>query len=341
MTADAPGGGRYGEDVFRPEAAGEGERIDFGALAYDDITMARLRALGAGEGWRCLDVGAGTGTVSRRLLEEAGVESVLAVDRDVRFLAERPVPGLKTLEADVTAPDFAPGRFRLVHARFVLMHLPERERVIRALAELVEPGGVLVLSDAVDLTSDLAGDGSGGGSGDGTAEGASGAAREGTGNGASEEASGGTGEEASGGTGEEARGATSGAAREGVSDGTRGATPGTPYAEVMRAMWRGLRDTIGTDVSWVPSYPHLLREAGLHPVAAEIHVPPLVPGSPISRFWADTWERSRAAMLATGLVDDAAVDAAILYLHSDECAALSAGMLTAWGRKPEEQAAPA
>ncbi|MFI8822438.1 class I SAM-dependent methyltransferase [Streptomyces sp. NPDC053431] len=264
---DAPGGGRYGEDVFRPEAAGEGERIDYGALAYDDITLARLRDLGAGPGWRCLDVGAGTGTVARRLLEEAGVESVLAVDRDVRFLSERPVPGLDVREADATAPDFAPGRFRLVHARFVLMHLPERERVLRAWAELVEPGGVLVLSDAVDLTSDRA--------------------------------------------------------------------PGTPYTEVMRAMWQGLRDTIGTDVSWVPSYPDLLRGAGLAPVAAEIHVPPLVPGSPISRFWADTWERSRAAMLATGLVDDAAVDAAILYLHSDACAALSAGMVTAWGRRPE------
>lgn len=54
---DAPGDGRYGEAVFRPEQEGEGERIDFGALAYDDITVARLRALGAGPGWRCLDVG--------------------------------------------------------------------------------------------------------------------------------------------------------------------------------------------------------------------------------------------------------------------------------------------
>ncbi|MEU4269585.1 methyltransferase domain-containing protein [Streptomyces sp. NPDC026092] len=263
---DAQESGRYGEAVFRPEQAGEGERIDFGALAYDDITMARLRTLGAGPGWHCLDVGAGTGTVSRRLLEEAGVESVLAVDRDVRFLRERPVPGLEVREADVTAPDFAPGRFRLVHARFVLMHLPEHERLIGRLAELVAPGGVLVLSDAIDLTSDR--------------------------------------------------------------------TPPTPYSEVMRAMWRGLRETIGTDVSWVPSYPHLLRRAGLEPVAAEIHVPPLEPGSPISRFWADTWERSRAAMRATGLVDDAFVDTAIRYLDSEECAALSAGMLTAWGRKP-------
>ncbi|MEU0297549.1 hypothetical protein ABZ136_36680, partial [Streptomyces microflavus] len=30
------------ETFFRPDAAGEDERIDFGALAYDDITMARL-----------------------------------------------------------------------------------------------------------------------------------------------------------------------------------------------------------------------------------------------------------------------------------------------------------
>jgi SAM-dependent methyltransferase len=263
---DASGGGRYGEAVFRPEQAGEGERIDFGALAYDDITMARLRALGVGPGWRCLDVGAGTGTVSRRLLDEAGVDSVLAVDRDVRFLSERAVPGLEVLEADVTAPNPVSDRFRLVHARFVLMHLPEHERLVTALAERVEPGGVLVLSDAVDLTSDR--------------------------------------------------------------------TPGTPYTAVMRAMWQGLRATIGTDVSWVPSYPQLLRGAGLVPVAAEIHVPPLLPGSPISRFWADTWERSRAAMLATGLVDDMAVDDALRYLDSDECAALSAGMLTVWGRRP-------
>ncbi|MFE0649391.1 class I SAM-dependent methyltransferase [Streptomyces sp. NPDC059534] len=262
----ARGEGRYGEAAFRPEQAGEGERIDFGALAYDDITMARLRALGVGPGWRCLDVGAGTGTVSRRLLEEAGVESVLAVDRDVRFLGARSRPGLDLLEADITAPDFSPGRFRLVHARFVLMHLPEHERLIRRLAELVVPGGVLVLSDAVDLTSDR--------------------------------------------------------------------TPDSPYTAAMRAMWQGLRATIGTDVSWVPSYPSLLRGAGLLPVAAEIHVPPLLPGSPLSRFWADTWERSRAAMVATGLVDDGAVDTAVRYLASDECAALSAGMLTAWGRQP-------
>ncbi|MFJ1864741.1 class I SAM-dependent methyltransferase [Streptomyces sp. NPDC088097] len=275
-----PGG--YGTRVFRPEQLGEDERIDLGALTYDDTTLARLRALGAGPGWHCLELGAGTGSVARRLLRDAGVSSVLAVDRDVRFLAARPEPGLTTLEADIADPAFGttgdgfpevgPGRFHLVHARFVLMHLPARQRVISRLAELLVPGGVLVLGDAIDLT-----------------------------------------------------GAT---------------TPKTAYGRTMAAMWQGLRDTIGTDVSWTPRYPELLSAAGLVSVAADVHVPPLVPGSPISRFWAETWERSRPAMTATDLVDDAVVDEAVRFLDSPDCAALSPGMITAWGRRREEPGGP-
>ncbi|MGW3628118.1 class I SAM-dependent methyltransferase [Streptomyces sp. NPDC000880] len=259
---------RYGETVFRPEQSGEAERIDLGGLTYDATTLARLRELGVGPGWHCLDVGAGTGTVARKLLSRAGVASVLAVDRDVRFLTASPTAGLRVLEADISAPDFDPGRFRLVHARFVLMHLPSYRRMITKLCELVAPGGVLVLGDAVDLT-------------------------------------------------------------------TAGA-PSTPYTEVMRAMWQGLRNTIGTDVAWVPQYPRLLRDAGLTSVAAEIHVPALLPGSPISRFWTETWDRARVTIVDTGLVDEATIDAAIRSLDSPGCAELSPGLITAWGWKPEE-----
>lgn len=260
--------GRYGERVFRPEQAGEDDRIDLGALTYDELSATRLLRLGAGPGWHCLDVGAGTGTVARLLLHRAGVAAVLAVDRDVRFLSADRTPGLTALEADITAPDFDPGRFQLVHARFVLMHLRSPQQMVTRLSSFLAPGGVLVLSDAVDLTTATA--------------------------------------------------------------------PTTAYTEVMRAMWQGLRDSIGTDVSWVPEYPRLLREAGLESVAAEIHVPPLLPGSPISRFWARTWERARDAIVATGLVDNARVDEAVRYLASPDCAGLSPGMITAWGWRPEQ-----
>ncbi|MFI1285630.1 class I SAM-dependent methyltransferase [Streptomyces sp. NPDC020858] len=268
--ASSPGEGRYGEQVFRPDEGGEGDRIDLGALTYDETTMARLRLLGAGPGWNCLEVGAGTGTVARRLLDEAGVAAVLAVDRDVRFLAAHPVPGLTVLQADVTSDDFAPGLFQLVHARFVLMHLPSPRRMVARLSGLLAPGGVLVVSDAVDLTTASA--------------------------------------------------------------------PVTPYTRAMRAMWQGLHESIGTDVSRVPGHPELLRGAGLESVAAEIHVPPLLPGSAISRFWADTWDRARDAMVGTGLVDDGQLDEAVRYLESPGCTGLSPGMLTAWGWKGAAQA---
>lgn len=264
------GAGRYGEGMFRPEETGEAGRIDLGALAYDEVSAARLTTLGAGPGWNCLDVGAGTGTLARWLLESAGVTTVLAVDRDIRFLTAHGTPGLTALSADITAPEFDPGRFQLVHARFVLMHLRSWRRMIAKLVSLVAPDGVLVLSDAVDLTS--------------------------------------------------------------------AAAPSTPYTTVMRAMWQALRETIGTDTSWVADYPQLLHEEGLCEVAAEIHVPPLVPGSAISRFWADTWDRARGAVLATGRVDEAQLERAVHELSSPGCAGLSPGMLTAWGWKTEEVA---
>ncbi|MDN3270653.1 class I SAM-dependent methyltransferase [Streptomyces sp. MA15] len=150
-----PGGdggpGRYGRDLFTPEDPHESERIDAAALVYDPVTARRLRKLGAGPGMRCLEVGAGTGTVARWLLEDAGVAEVVALDRDTRALTAWELPGLRVLTADITDEDLDPGRFDLVHARFVLMHLPGRRRLVRRLAGLLRPGGLLVLGDAVEL----------------------------------------------------------------------------------------------------------------------------------------------------------------------------------------------
>ena len=145
--------GTYGKDLFAPGRTGEGERIDYGAMAYDALTRARLTALGVGPGWRCLDVGAGTGTVSRWLAEEAGAEEVLALDRDPRFVPVRPGGPLRTMTADLTDPSLSPGRFDLVHCRFVLMHLRGHADVLARLADWVAPGGWLVVGDAVDLAA--------------------------------------------------------------------------------------------------------------------------------------------------------------------------------------------
>ncbi|MCJ1676373.1 class I SAM-dependent methyltransferase [Streptomyces sp. APSN-46.1] len=150
-----PAAGRYGRDLFTPTHPLEADRIDYGAQAYDPWTRSRLRALGVGPGWRCLDVGAGTGTVARWLLDEAHVDEVVALDQDTRHLAPLAGPRLHPRTADLRDPGLDPGTFDLVHARFVLMHLPERRHLLSRLANWLAPGGWLVVSDAVEVPNAL------------------------------------------------------------------------------------------------------------------------------------------------------------------------------------------
>jgi SAM-dependent methyltransferase len=97
-------------------------------------------------GWRCLDVGAGGGSVTQWLCERVGPRgSVVALDADTRFLDKLGAANLEVRRADVVHEDLPEGEFDLVHTRFLLEHLPERERVLEKLARAVRPGGLLVV----------------------------------------------------------------------------------------------------------------------------------------------------------------------------------------------------
>ncbi|MER5387210.1 class I SAM-dependent methyltransferase [Streptomyces sp. NPDC002688] len=155
MTGSPDSGGHYGQDLFEPEHPEEAGRIDAAALVYDPVTTRRLRALGAGPGSRCLEVGAGTGTVVRWLLEEAGAAEVVALDRDTSGLDTLSGPRVRVVAADLGDENLDLGGFDLIHARFVLMHLPERRRLVSRLTQWLNPGGWLVLGDAVEVPNVL------------------------------------------------------------------------------------------------------------------------------------------------------------------------------------------
>ena len=114
--------------------------------------LSALYAQGAsGPVWpgRSLDIGAGTGTVARWVAETWPGGQVTALDRDAAPLrAEEPMPAnCEIVEADIRAFTGRAATFDLIHARFVLSHLPDRDAVVAMAANMLTPGGHLVITE--------------------------------------------------------------------------------------------------------------------------------------------------------------------------------------------------
>ena len=130
--------------------AEELEQARLGLLAQvtDRSTVHQLDAIGVGEGWRCLDVGAGGGSVTRLLAERVGdAGSVLSVDLDTRLLEPLAGARVEVRRHDLLADSLPDAAFDLVHARNLLMHLPSRLEALRRLLAAARPGGWLALSE--------------------------------------------------------------------------------------------------------------------------------------------------------------------------------------------------
>jgi SAM-dependent methyltransferase len=117
--------------------------------SLDPGTFRRLETIGVREGWCCLDVGAGGGTVCDWLARAVGATGrVCAVDVDARFLRALDHPRVEVREENILDSDLAAASFDLVHTRWTLMHIPERDRVLLKLIELLKPGGTLFVEEA-------------------------------------------------------------------------------------------------------------------------------------------------------------------------------------------------
>ena len=115
---------------------------------YDPASTRRLEALGVGPGWRCLEVGAGGGSITRWLCSKVGAAGrVLAVDLDTRFVADIRAVNLDVARLDVTTADLPRDAYDLIHVRGVLCCLPRREEVLDALVASLAPRGWLLLEE--------------------------------------------------------------------------------------------------------------------------------------------------------------------------------------------------
>jgi SAM-dependent methyltransferase len=115
---------------------------------HDPLSVGQLDAIGVGEGWRCLDVGAGGGSVTRMLAERVGrTGSVLAVDLDTSLLEPLASERIEVRCHDLLSDPLPRDAFDLVHARLLLMHLPSRLLALRRLAAAARRGAWVAAID--------------------------------------------------------------------------------------------------------------------------------------------------------------------------------------------------
>jgi SAM-dependent methyltransferase len=135
------------EDAYLLDNAGREAATRFAALSamFDSGTIRHLEERGVAPGWNCWEVGGGGGSVATWLARRVGATGrVLVTDIDTRFLERLKVPNLAVRRHNIVTDPLPERAFDLIHARLVLVHIRQWEKVLHHLISALKPGGWLL-----------------------------------------------------------------------------------------------------------------------------------------------------------------------------------------------------
>ena len=125
----------------------ERERLAALENALDPWEIRQIEEVGITEGWHCLEVGAGGGSMARWLSKRVGLRGkVVATDNDTRFIEVLKEPNLESRTHNIAVDELEANFFDLVHTRAVIEHVSDRKTAIKNMARALKPGGWLVIT---------------------------------------------------------------------------------------------------------------------------------------------------------------------------------------------------
>ncbi len=121
------------------------------ASRYDSVTSSyairrRVEFFVAGANSKCLEVGAGTGVLSKTLLERE--YDVTATDISPGMVEEMKKKGINAVVCDAEQLPFPDASFDTVLASEMIYYLDHPEKFLQEAKRVLKPGGVLLLSSA-------------------------------------------------------------------------------------------------------------------------------------------------------------------------------------------------
>lgn len=141
-----------GTNYFATDFARDAERARLSILerTLDPITTGHLERLAFSGGpppRRCLEMGAGGGSIARWLGEHVDPDGiVVAADVDTEFLVDLPST-VQVRRFDIATDTLEPLHYDLVHCRLMLLHVADPVGALQKLADSVAPGGLLLVEE--------------------------------------------------------------------------------------------------------------------------------------------------------------------------------------------------
>jgi ubiquinone/menaquinone biosynthesis C-methylase UbiE len=144
------------DEYLLGHSANEEERLrrQPGELAADSRHL--LDQINIKPGDRAIDIGCGPQGIIDLLSERVGANgTVVGLERSEptvrlarQFIAEHGLQNVEVLQGDARATGLPRGSFDVVHARLVLVNVPEPQRVVQEMLALARPGGVVASHEA-------------------------------------------------------------------------------------------------------------------------------------------------------------------------------------------------
>ena len=104
--------------------------------------------IGVTTGWRCLEIGAGNGSLSQWLARRVGTAGhVIATDIRTDLMEGIAGDNLEVRKFDVVHDEPPGAPYDLIAIRALLHHLPERRAVVSRMARWLKPGGWLFVQE--------------------------------------------------------------------------------------------------------------------------------------------------------------------------------------------------
>lgn len=121
-------------------------------ILCDEATMDILKSTGISQGWQCWEAGAGLGSIANWLQQKVGpLGGVWATDVRSECLIKMKNlfrSGFTIEKHDLQLDPFPIDAFDLIHCRFVLEHLSQRNIILDKFAKALKPQGLAVIECA-------------------------------------------------------------------------------------------------------------------------------------------------------------------------------------------------